>query len=83
MPRQPRPSGCLLTLFGASMLGVAIYDFMNVDPEGDGGGTRFAALIVLGLIAYGCFRLVTWISRLMRREDRGFPIEPSPPRGEA
>jgi hypothetical protein len=83
MPRDSRHSGCLLTLLAAAIFGVVIYDFTNADPEGDGGGTRFALLGVLGLFIYVCFRFATWISRSIRRERRGFPIEPSPPRGEA
>lgn len=83
MPRESRPSGCLLALLAAAIFGVVVYDFMNADPEGDGGGTRFAVLIILGLLIYGCFRFVGWISRSERRERHGLPLEPSPPPREA
>jgi hypothetical protein len=83
MSRDARPSGCLTTLVAVAIFGVVVYGFMHADPEGDGGGTRFAFLVILGLFIYGCFRFANWISRTIRRERRGFPIEPLAPRGEA
>ncbi|HEY7116038.1 MAG TPA: hypothetical protein VH475_05610 [Tepidisphaeraceae bacterium] len=56
-----------------------LYDFVNVDPEGDGGGTRFVFLVVFGLVIYGGFRVAQWISQGMRREPRGFAVDPLPP----
>jgi hypothetical protein len=83
MQDQPRPSGCLLLLLAAAVFGLIVYDLMNTDPDGDGGGTRFAVLVLFGLLLYGCARFAAWISRIARREPRGFPVEPTRRSSEA
>lgn len=67
LPRAKRPDGCLLALLAIAAAGVLLYDVANADPEGDGGGPRFAVLVLLGLAMVAAVRL----GRRLRR--RGGP----------
>ncbi len=75
--------GCLATLALWAILGIFTQHFGEWGRRGaadEGGGGRFAAVGILGVIGYvsvfGIIAFVRWLLSVGRNSRRGFPVIP-------